>query len=145
MQVVILCLPCLVLLLVYQGNGQDFLTHLVDLEEPFSDHFHREILLQLVVVNGILLLLHTSHVVAEVPHVDLAVKLVAVLLTVFLLVLQEERHLAFLEGLKFLGQFRQECVHFLGRFSHSHVQNKGGVGRESQKISFLETLKAKTC
>ena len=62
-------------------EDHDETQHLVDAEQPVCDDVEGKVFLQAVLVNGILAFLHSRHVVTEVPHVDLPVKLVAILLT----------------------------------------------------------------
>ena len=54
--------------------------HLVDAKQAVGDNVEGKVFLQAVLVDGILAFLDSCHVVTEVPHVDLPVELVAVLL-----------------------------------------------------------------
>ena len=59
----------------------DIILHLVDIEQTVGDDLHGEVLLELILIDGVLALLVARHVVAQVPHVQLAVRLLTQLCT----------------------------------------------------------------
>ena len=56
-------------------------SNLVYIEQALGDDLHGEVFLQLVLIDSILSLFDARHVVAHVPHVNLAVRLVTELTT----------------------------------------------------------------
>jgi len=58
-------------------------SYLVDAKKAGRDRVKREVLFENVLIDGVHALLDASHVVPQIPHVDLVIKLKPILLTLY--------------------------------------------------------------
>jgi len=83
------------------------ISYLVDAKKAGGDRVKRKVLFENVLINTVHPLLNACHVVAQIPHVDLVVKLKAVFLTLYrnitkLHINATSRHLAiFSQGIRY--------------------------------------------